>query len=142
MKILFICRGNVGRSQIAAALCAKIAPEHEVRSTGTRVVGKDGTPRDGQMLKDMDVAIHVRKVLEEEGIDTENFVRRQLTPEIVEWTDKIIVMAEPETIPDYLKKSPKAIYWDILDPKDTPLEAHREMKEKIKGLVKELLNSL
>ena len=142
MKILFICRSNVGRSQMASALFNKVAPGCEVKSAGIQVMDKDGNSRDGQKLKDLSAAEHVIGVLKEEGIDAEEFVRRQLTPEMAEWADKIVVMAEPETIPDYLKDSPKIAYWDVKDPKGTSFEIHRETKEKIKELVNELRYSV
>lgn len=135
MKILFICRGNVGRSQMAAALFSKMLPEHDVSSAGTRVVDKKGNSRDGQKLGDLAGAHHVIECLLEEGMDVRENTRRQLTPAIVQGANKIIVMAEPATIPNYLKDSPKAIYWDVTDPKGTDLEAHRGTRDLIKGLL-------
>ncbi len=142
MKILFICRGNVGRSQMAAALFSKFVPGYEVISAGTRVVDKEGNSRDGQKLKDLPAAEYVIACMAEEGVDVRENVRRQLTPEMVAGADKIIVMAEPETIPDYLKGSPNAEYWDVIDPKGESLEMHKRIKEEIKEKLSELMKSL
>lgn len=142
MKILFICRGNVGRSQMAASLFGKLAPGHEVISAGTHVVDKEGNSRDGQKLKDLPAAEYVITCMVEEGVDVRENLRRQLTPEMVAGADKIIVMAEPETIPDYLKDSPNAEYWNVVDPKGQSLEIHKEIKEEIRGKLSELMKSL
>ena len=112
-----------------------MAPGHEVSSAGTRVVDKEGNSRDGQKLKDLPAAEHVITCLAEEGIDVRENIRRQLTPAMVTDAEKIIVMAEPETIPDYLKDSPKTVYWGISDPKGTDLEAHRLTRDIIKRLI-------
>ncbi len=136
MKILFICRGSVGRSQMAEAICRTMAPaDWDISSAGTRVVGKDGMSRDGQMLADAPGAALVIDVLAEEGIGASGSIRRQLTSGMVADADRIVVMAEPETVPDYLKDSPKAIWWTVPDPKETSLERHREIKDMIRGLV-------
>ena len=69
MKILFVCRGNVGRSQMAAAIYKKMFPEHDVTSAGTKVTDKDGNSRHGQFLNTVQGSINVLAVLEEEGVD-------------------------------------------------------------------------
>mgnify|MGYP001574190076 CR=1 FL=1 len=142
MKILFVCRANVGRSQTAEGLCRKIAPaDWEVSSAGTRVVGADGTSRDGQRLADLPGAADVITVLAEEGVDASANIRRQLTSGMVADADRIVVMAEPETVPEYLKDSPKATWWTVPDPKETSLERHREIKDMIRELVAEFVKS-
>ncbi len=142
MKILFVCRANVGRSQTAEALCRKIAPaDWEISSAGTRVIGKDGGSRDGQKLADLPGAEDVIVVLKEEGIDASENIRRQLTPGMVDAADKIVVMAEPETVPEYLKNSKKAIWWTVPDPKETSLGRHREIKDMIRELVRSFVGS-
>ena len=50
-----------------------------------------------------------------------------------------LVMAEPDTWPDFLKKSDKIIYWDIEDPKEKGIEVHRRVRDEIKSKVEELI---
>lgn len=142
MKMLFICRANVGRSQMAATLFSKMAPEHVAISAGTSVVDKEGNTRDGQKLKDLPAAAHVIACLAEEGIDAQENARQQLTPAMVANADRIIVMAELETIPEYLQDSPKAVYWNITDPKGADLEAHRATRDIIRTMITKLISSL
>src|SRR3989344_5808999 len=94
MKILFVCRGNVGRSQMAEALFSNYS-NHKVYSAGT-------------------------KVYENEG-------------------EKIIVMAEPETIPEFLRNNNKAMYWEIEDPKGKSIEDYRLLIKELKILIQKLI---
>jgi protein-tyrosine-phosphatase len=131
MKILFVCRGNVGRSQMGEALLRKMRPDLEIRSVGTIVKDPDGVSKDGQVMKDCPGAAKVIEVMKEVGVDVSNETRTQLYEPMLEWPDRIIVMAEPENIPTWLSSSPKYIYWDVTDPKDTPTEFHRNIRDRI-----------
>jgi protein-tyrosine-phosphatase len=138
MKILTICRANVGRSQILAGLLEKTFPRHTVISAGTRVVSSaTGESRHGTRLEETSGSEKVIEVLKEEGIDWSGKIRTQLVPGMLEGIDRVIVMSEPEHIPEYLKTHPKMIYWEVADLKETPLEFHREIKEKMKKLIEE-----
>ena len=138
MKILTICRANVGRSQMLAGLLQKMFPGRTIISAGTKVVSSTtGESMHGTYLKDTKGAEKVIDVLKEEGIGWSGAMRTQLTPEMLEGIDRVIVMSEPEHIPEYLKNYPKMIYWEVADPKGTPIEGHREVRDKIKKLVEE-----
>ena len=145
MKILFVCRGNVGRSQMAEAIFKLLNDKHEVSSAGTKVISPTtGESRHGQLLKDTRGAENVLAALKERGVEVGENVRTQLNPEMVKSADKIVVMAEPETIPEYLAQSPKMTYWEVKDPKGTSLEEHRAIMNQIEELVKDFIlkNSL
>ena len=136
-RFLFICRANIGRSQIAALLFNELTHgKYEVLSAGTKV-----DEANGQLLRDGYEAQTVIDVLHEIGIDASNNVRTQLTPELLNSVDYAITMAEPETLPNYLKDSPKIISWEIPDLKDQPQEFKRqirdELKEKLKKFIEE-----
>lgn len=138
MKILTICRGNVGRSQTLAGLLEKMFPHHTVLSAGTKVVSSaTGKSMHGTRLEETSGAEKVIEVLKEEGIDWSGKMRTQLSPEMLEGVDRVIVMSEPEHIPDYLKAHPKMIYWEVADTKETPIEFHREIKDILKKLIEE-----
>ncbi len=131
MKILFVCRGNVGRSQIAEALFRKkFADKYEVFSAGTKV-GEE------RVVGDLRPAIdNVLTVMEEEGIDVSKNISKQITEDMTNTADKIILVVDDrDPIPEYLLNNPKVIKWDVLDPKGQTLEFTRETREQIKNLI-------
>src|SRR3989338_6074615 len=113
-KVLFVCRGNVGRSQMAKALFKKYS-NVDALSAGTKVP-QEGPGREGKKLKDIPVAEPVIRCLwEQENIDVSEYTNKQLQPGMLKEVDKIIVMAERETVPEYLLNNEKVEFWDIDD---------------------------
>ena len=86
MRVLFVCSGNTCRSPLAEAIARRIADrggrtDIEVSSAGTQAW--DGSPAsDGSLLVGM-----------ERGLDLSSHRSRRLTPEIVNGSDLILVMA-------------------------------------------------
>ena len=142
MKILFVCRGNVGRSQMAEAIFKQLTNrKHLAQSAGIEAMGSEGKDLNGMLLKDRESSKHVIESLKEIGIDISNNFIKRLTPEMVENADKIIILVKPETIPDFLKGNDKITYWNITDPDEQTLEFHKQTRDKIKKLVKEFIDS-
>lgn len=128
MAILFVCRANVGRSQAAMALYNQIHP-NESESAGT-IVQEPEIP-----LKNREKAENIILAASEQGVDISQNNPRQITESLLDRFEKIIVMAEPETIPDWLRSNPKTIIWTIQDAKDQDLETTRRIVEQIKEKV-------
>ncbi|OHA32117.1 MAG: hypothetical protein A2928_01390 [Candidatus Taylorbacteria bacterium RIFCSPLOWO2_01_FULL_45_15b] len=137
--ILFVCRANVGRSVMAEALFNKMHSTENAISAGTKVQDENGNSLEGQKLKDRTMARPVIDVLKEEGIDVSENVRQTLTLSMLEKASKVLVMAEKETLPDFLIASKKTEYWDVEDPKGKSLEFHRHIKDEIKSRIKKLI---
>lgn len=139
MKVLFVCTQNRGRSQMAAGLFNKYSKEVHADSAGTKVE----TPGDtiAERAKVSDGAQNVITVMKEEGIDVSENRQTQVTEELLSGYDKIIVMAEPETIPKYLSGDPRFEYWEIPDPRFWGLEGVRKTKNTIKQKVQKLIAS-
>ena len=135
MKILFICKSNVRRSQIAEELFNHYTFDHIGLSAGTHAAQFNG-----KKLKEC--AHHVVDVLKERGIDVSDKTPIQLTPEHVQFTDKIIVITDKNSLPSYLISSTKVEYWDVQDAEGKDYKFHIELREKIDILVIELLISL
>ena len=133
MKVLFVCRGNVGRSQMAAVLFTKYSGI-KAFSAGTKVFEGEN-----QKIKDIPLAEPVIRFMKKEGIDVSENNRVQLTPEMVQEFDRIIVMAEPETIPEYLSNSNKMEFWDIEDPKAMDDEGYEKIISQIKSKLKQFI---
>jgi hypothetical protein len=61
---------------------------------------------------------------------------------MVNCADKIVIIGEKDSWPDYLKKSDKVIYWDVGDPFHMGLDGHRKTMNEIEKLVRSLLDGL
>jgi protein-tyrosine-phosphatase len=135
MKILFICKGNVGRSQIAEALFRKkFGDAHEVVSAGTALSGPEQPI--GELMPNIK---EVLDVMQEEGMDVSMYVRNQLTEKMIEDADKVVAIVEEDfLLPEYLLDSPKLIRWNVPDPKGKDLEFTREVKNQIKSFIEEM----
>jgi arsenate reductase (thioredoxin) len=143
MKVLFICRGNVARSQFGEIFFNKFTEgKHQAISAGTVVADKEGNSKDGQKFKDLPGAEPVVEVMKEVGIDILEKKRYQLTPTMIDEADKIIVMAEKESIPEYLSKSDKVVTWNVEDPKGKSLEFTRNIRDQVLSLVVDLVKKL
>lgn len=138
MKVLFVCRANVGRSQMAEVIFNSLAGKaHQAVSAGTQV-GDD----EGQRIGDRPSVVHVLSVLNEIGIDASNNTRMQLTEDLIEEVDVVVSMAEADTLPDFLKNKPEIVYWNVIDPFDQSLDFTRDTRDQLIELVKDLLTRL
>lgn len=135
MKILFLCRGNVGRSIFAEHLYNKMTGTKNAISAGTK------PSRPEQSLESaLPKSQFVIECLKQEGVYDNQTIRRRVTPEMAGEANLIIDMAEPETIPDFVKDHPNRIVWTVDDPKGTDLKTHLKVKDEIKEKIqKELL---
>ena len=135
MKILFVCRGNVGRSQMATAIFNKLSRKHHAFSAGTHVGEKEG-----QQIHD-----YVIEAMGEFGLDLLKNKRKQLNMEMVREADKVIILCEKREkrdFPEYLKNLRKVIYWQVEDGKGRDYEFHIKMRDQIKNLVEKLVKEI
>lgn len=131
MKVLFVCRSNVGRSQMAMEFYNQLCPG-DATSAGTMV----DIP--GQKLKERGPAVEVVLAMKELGIDMSENIRRQLKPDMLTQYDKVVVLAEPESIPEYLRKAPNVEIWDVEDARGKTVEQAKVIRDQIKEKVEEL----
>jgi protein-tyrosine-phosphatase len=141
MKVLFVCKANVGRSQVAQAMFEQLS-KHEASSAGADADGVFARdPRPSRQLKD-GAARHSIPYMRERGVDIGERVRTQLTPQMAEEADKVIVILPKEDWPDYLVESEKVVMWGFPDPVDmTPEGAwliFDKVDERVQALVKEI----
>lgn len=107
-KILFVCRANVGRSQAAMELYRRKGGQAD--SAGTLVDAP------GASLVERPTAQTIVDIMRNDyAIDMIKNTRTQLTEEVAEGYDKLIVMAQRETVPEWLWKDPRMEYWEVTD---------------------------
>ena len=138
MNVNFVCRANLGRSQMAQAMFNRLS-RHRSTSTGTMVLEMEGQTLAERAEVAPSVVLVLELMSEEEGLDLSSEQRTQLTPELVDAADKVIVMAERETWPDYLVEGGKVEFWEIADAFNIQMDAVRAIKNQIKVKVEELV---
>jgi protein-tyrosine-phosphatase len=126
---LFVCKGNVARSQIAEALYRGIYGE-DAASAGTSVKPE----KDGVMIKDDgEFAVNAIACFREiSGIDISEKRRKPLTGKAASDADRIIVMVERSKLPEFMNSyNEKTEFWEIEDPKEYDLEGYRSVVRQI-----------
>ncbi len=131
MKILFVCKGNVGRSQFAEGLFKKyIFGDYYVASAGTTLSGPE------QMISEIPGAINVIETMKEEEIDVSRSYRNQLSEKMINDFDKVImILDDNDPLPEYISNNPNIIYWKVDNPKGMDLDGHKKVKDQIKNLI-------
>ena len=125
-KILFVCHGNVGRSQMAEAFYNHFTQTNDAWSAGVDPT----TPRRYPYP-----AKEIIQVMQEENIDVSKRKVKVITKEMVENSDKIFVMCKKEDCPDFLLSHDRVTFWNIKDPYKAGLKATRKVRDNIKGKV-------
>ena len=130
MTLLFLCKGNRGRSQIAEALFNKLHPNNPAISAG--IEGH----HEGESLSS-----EVISVLSEEGIDVSNKRVKKLTEKMVDSSDKIIILCGKEDcnkVNALLKKNNKNEFWDVPDTEGKGANELRKTKQLLKKKIEEI----
>ena len=142
MKILFVCYANAGRSQVAEALFNQLS-QHKAESAGTKVdeLLAERNPST-RTIKHATGGQSVIAYMRSEGIDVSENRRSQLTPKMVDETDKVVVITSNESWPEYLVKSEKVTFWDIPNAVGMTPEAARVVYDQVKKHVNELVDEL
>jgi len=128
-NILFVCVENAGRSQMAEAFFSKFAPNHfNVASAGT--------------IPSSQLNPIVIQVMKEVGIDMENQRPKLLSDSMIENSSKTVNMGcmDKESCPSLFVQD--TLDWNISDPKEKSLNEVREIRDKIKSEVLNLIKSL
>jgi arsenate reductase len=122
-KVLFVCIGNAGRSQMAQAFAERAG--FDVRSAGSRA--------------ESHLHPEVIEAMRELGIDLSGRTPHQLTNDDVEWADLVVTMGCGDACPVLPGK--RYLDWNLQDPVGMPIEVVRQIRDRIAGLVDELPSS-
>jgi arsenate reductase (thioredoxin) len=119
-RVLFVCIGNAGRSQMAQAFYERAGGV--ARSAGTR--------------PETQVHPEVVEVMRELDIDLEGRRPHGLTQDDVEWAELVVTMGCGDACPVLPGK--RYLDWDLQDPAGMPVDVARRIRDEIAGLVAEL----
>ncbi len=108
-----------------------MSKKHHAISAGTSVTGTDKTVPD-----------IVVECMAEIGIDILKSRRKQLTPEMIDAADIVVMVTAKEDWPDYVMTSGKARFWDVEDAKGRDYEFHCSRRDEIKEHIKNLLEEI
>lgn len=115
ISIIFICKGNMFRSQLAEAIFRKKFKNklYKVMSFGTTVTNdKHKNKKIGEIKSLYEFSNYVNTTI---GVNISNWKCKQLNQNCISNKDIIIVMAEEKTLPKWLFNF-DFIYWQIENP--------------------------
>ncbi len=121
-RILFVCFGNVNRSQTAKVLYNRMNGKKKAESAGLDVEDGEGLTVASwgeTWAKKLGIESYQPKaqilLLDEYGIDIANEPRMRMTPELLNKYDLVVNIAERSQTPDWLRGK-NVIWWDVSDP--------------------------
>lgn len=129
-KVLFVCSGNVCRSQIAEAYFNKFAEGNNALSAGVDPLTPHKYPKIPQTVVD---------IMLEDGLDLSQKKVKHVTQEMVNDAHRVVVMCDRNSCPQFLQNSEKVIYWEVEDPSNSPVENYKRVRDQIKTNVLELI---
>lgn len=125
-EILFVCRRNAGRSQLASAITRELV--------GNQVLHRSVGLEPAQGIDET-----VLEVLRERGISTEGLYQKTIVPRTVHASDVVVLMGVDQVpgVPGH-----RYVRWDIADPEGQPIDKVRGIADEVERHVRSLLGDL
>ncbi|MFA6274188.1 MAG: hypothetical protein WC662_03430 [Candidatus Paceibacterota bacterium] len=128
---LFICQGNMLRSQIAEALYKKYKKGNTF-SAGIFPIIENHI---GKKLEKIMSKEFLNAMKDKENLNLSKNICKEITPEMVKKAKTIIVMTNKEIWPDFLKNRKDIIYWEVENPESADYKKYSEIIDAIKEKV-------
>ena len=129
MKVLFVCEGNMMRSQMAEMFYNELTKSNDAFSAGATAETKDH------------ISKRAIEAMSDIGYDVSHLKPVQLAEQMVDEADKIIYFPS-DYMPEYVVKSPKATLWDVVDPhyhQEEGMELVRQVRDDIRKHVERIV---
>ncbi len=136
MKVLFVCKANVGRSQMAEAIFNSLAGGKATANSAGVYPGS----YEGKRISE--TGPNVTACMKDMGLDVSDKLSKKLTEGMASNADIVVSMVSKDTLPSYLQSSAKLILWGIKDPRLMDYAGHVEIRNQIYKKVKELVKEL
>lgn len=130
--MLFICDGNVARSQEAELyfnMFKKVDSDIATSAGVNVIVGKPIAPA-------------VLDVMAEVGISMDDCYRKQLSESSLKGVGIVVSFKSKEESPVYASERKDVRYWDVLDPRYENMDFHRKVRDDIKTRVTQLIDEI
>ena len=93
-------------------------------------------------IKDVPNPRSLEYIKREFGLDISDRERRQLTPEMMDEADLVVVINDKANWPDYVSEGEKVVFWDIRDgvgqADEAAYEIYGQVREKVQELVQKI----
>ena len=129
MNILFVCKHNRFRSKVAEAYFNKINKSDKVKA------------RSAGLISNISISEHLFVIYKRANFKVTE-VPEKVNEEVLNWADKIVIVADDVEVDQFKKSGKGVIVWNIKDvPENDELSVGRRIGEicvKVRDLVKEL----
>lgn len=135
MKIAFVCKNNIWRSQLAEEFFNKASKKHQAISAWFNEVAEDQ-----KVIWSISTATWAVKDADVFGIDIRHKARNQLSKDLLKEVEKVFVLVDD--IPEEYKDNPKIEIHPFVNKRNLPLEARKQIVQDIKKFAEDLAKSL
>lgn len=132
MNILFVCNGNVARSQEAELFFNVLKHDSNSVAMSGGINVRIGKPIDPLVVEVMNELSH----------DISGAVRKFTDEAMAGSADLVISFKPADELPEFLKNHANIRYWNVADPQAQPIEFHREVRNEVKNKVTKLIAEL
>lgn len=129
-EILFICHGNVGRSQMAEAFYNRYRGDDQAISAGIQDVREKyhGSPTP-----------EIIQVMYEKGIDVSQQQIKQVNEDMLGQAKKVVVLCDENLCPGFIAGKPNVVFKIVPDPFSKSIEDTKVIRDEIERIVRSLI---
>lgn len=132
MKVLFVCNGNVARSQEAERFFNMLKRDEQSIAESGGINVKLRKPIDPLVIQ----------VMSEIGCNISNAQRKFVNEKMVKNADLVVSFKPQDELPDYILIHKNVRYWNVVDPQHQPIEFHRQVRDCVRSKTKDLVDEL